>query len=98
MAKRRSALPIVVLLASLVSLSCGGVSSSGTGSGGGGGPKGSAPPAPTTLAATAGNQQISLTWTASSGATSYNVKRSTTTGGPYTQVGTAVVSSDMDTS
>ncbi len=98
MAKRCSALPIVMLLASLVSLSCGGVSSSGTGSGGGGGQKGSAPPAPTKLAAAAGNQQISLTWTASSGATSYNVKRSTTTGGPYAQLGTTTVASDIDTS
>ena len=45
------------------------------------------PAVPTALAATAGNQQISLTWTASSGATSYHVKRATTSGGPYTQVG-----------
>jgi predicted carbohydrate-binding protein with CBM5 and CBM33 domain len=44
------------------------------------------PSAPTNLAATAGNNQNSLTWTASAGATSYNVKRSTTNGGPYTNV------------
>ena len=98
MAKRGSALPIVMLLASLVSMSCGGVSSSRTDTGGSGGQKGSVPPAPTTLAATAGNQQIGLTWSASSGATSYNVKRSTTTGGPYTQIVTTTVASDMDTS
>src|SRR5262245_32672884 len=42
--------------------------------GGGGTP----PPAPTGLTATAGNAQVSLSWNASSGATSYNVKRSTT--------------------
>lgn len=42
------------------------------------------PPAPTGLSATAGNAQVSLTWVASTGATSYNVKRATVTGGPYT--------------
>jgi len=49
---------------------------SDAGSGGG-----SAPAAPTGLAATAGNAQVSLTWTASSGATSYNIYRGTTAGG-----------------
>ena len=44
------------------------------------------PPIPTGLAATAGHQEVSLSWNASSGATSYNVKRSTTSGGPYTTV------------
>ena len=52
---------------------------------GGGGP--TIPPAPTGLTATAGNGQVSLSWNASSGATSYNVKRSTTNGGPYSTVG-----------
>lgn len=42
---------------------------------------------PTNLAATAGDGQANLTWTGSSAATSYNVKRSTTSGGPYTVVG-----------
>ena len=55
------------------------------------------PAAPTALAATAGNQQISLTWTASSGATSYHVKRATVSGGPYTQVGSPAVTSYTDT-
>jgi len=42
------------------------------------------PPAmPTGLQATAGNAQVSLSWSASTGATSYNVKRSTVTGGPF---------------
>ena len=47
---------------------------------------GSPPSAPTGLTATAGNAQVSLSWTASAGATSYNVKRSTTSGGPYSTV------------
>jgi hypothetical protein len=41
----------------------------------------SAPAAPTGLTATPGNGQIALTWTAVSGATSYNVYRSTTSDG-----------------
>jgi len=46
------------------------------------------PTAPTNLTATAGNGQVSLSWSASSGATGYNVYDSTTSGGPYTKVGT----------
>lgn len=38
------------------------------------------PAAPTGLAATAGDSQVALAWTAASGATSYNVYYSTTTG------------------
>ncbi|HYT24793.1 MAG TPA: glycoside hydrolase family 44 protein [Candidatus Polarisedimenticolia bacterium] len=41
------------------------------------------PAAPTGLTASGGNGQVSLSWTASVGAASYNVKRSTTSGGPY---------------
>ncbi|RKP48994.1 hypothetical protein D7Z26_21315 [Cohnella endophytica] len=48
------------------------------------------PAAPTGLTATAGNAQVALGWTASSGATSYTVKRATTSGGPYTNVATGV--------
>jgi fibronectin type 3 domain-containing protein len=47
------------------------------------------PPVPATpkgLTAAAGNTQVSLSWTASPGATSYNVKLSTTSGGSYTTV------------
>jgi fibronectin type 3 domain-containing protein len=55
------------------------------------------PPAPTGLGATAGNAQVSLTWTDSAGATSYHVKRSTTSGGPYTQVAASTTTSDSDT-
>ena len=45
---------------------------------------GSAPSTPTGLAATAGNSQVALSWTASAGATSYNVYRGTTAGGEST--------------
>jgi fibronectin type 3 domain-containing protein len=48
-----------------------------------------APAAPTGLMATAGNAQVALNWTASSFATSYNVKRATASSGPYTVIGTA---------
>jgi O-glycosyl hydrolase/fibronectin type 3 domain-containing protein len=45
------------------------------------------PAAPTNLTATAGNAQVALSWTASSGATTYNVGRSVTSGGPFATVG-----------
>ncbi|MEO6194080.1 MAG: M14 family zinc carboxypeptidase [Thermoanaerobaculia bacterium] len=44
------------------------------------------PGAPSGLAATPGNGQISLSWTAASGATEYNVYRGTASGGPYTPI------------
>ena len=43
-----------------------------------------APPAPTGLTATAGNAQAALSWTASTGATSYSIFRGTTAGGEST--------------
>ncbi len=46
----------------------------------------SLPTAPTGLTATSGNTQLALNWTAVAGATSYNVKYGTTSGGPYTTV------------
>lgn len=52
------------------------------------------PAAPTGLSATAGDAQVALSWTASSGATSYNVKRSTTGGGPYTTVASGVTATN----
>ncbi len=44
------------------------------------------PGAPTGVTATPANAKVSLAWTASSRATSYTVKRATTSGGPYTTV------------
>ncbi len=63
--------------------------------GGGGGT--TVPAAPSGLTATAGNAQVTLNWVASSGATGYYVKRSTTTGGPYTQIATQAGTNDTDT-
>ncbi|MEN1988257.1 glycoside hydrolase family 6 protein [Paenibacillus hubeiensis] len=45
-----------------------------------------APSAPASLTATAGNGQVTLSWSASSGATSYHVKRATNASGPYATV------------
>jgi fibronectin type 3 domain-containing protein len=55
------------------------------------------PAAPAGLHATAGNAQVTLGWNASAGATSYHVKRSTTSGGPYTQVGAPTATNFSDT-
>ena len=57
-------------------------------SGGGG----SAPSAPTGLTATPGNALVNLSWTASSGATSYNIYRGTSSGNETTTVATGVTS------
>lgn len=53
------------------------------------------PAAPTNLTATAGacgSGTINLSWNASAGASSYSVHRSTTSGGPYMQVGSGITS------
>jgi hypothetical protein len=56
------------------------------------------PAAPTGLTATAASQsQINLSWSAASGATSYTVLRSTTSGGPYSSVGTSATTSFSNT-
>jgi pectate disaccharide-lyase len=57
------------------------------------------PPAtPTGLNAMAGNAQVALNWSASASATSYNIKRATVSGGPYSTVGTAANTSFTNTS
>ncbi len=55
------------------------------------------PPAPTALTATAGDTRVSLSWNASEGATSYNLKRATSSGGPYTLVSRISGTSYTDT-
>jgi fibronectin type 3 domain-containing protein len=59
---------------------------------------GVSPAAPTNLTATPGNAVVTLTWTASTGATGYNVKRATTSGGPYTQLAAPTSSGYTDSS
>lgn len=54
------------------------------------------PDAPTNLSAFASNALVALTWIASVGATSYNVKRAVVTGGPYTTVGTSSIANFND--
>ncbi len=54
--------------------------------------------APTNLLAAPGNNQVTLTWTVSAGATSYYVKRSLTNGGSYTVIGNPANGTYTDTS
>ncbi|MBP2631260.1 MAG: hypothetical protein H6Q70_1888 [Firmicutes bacterium] len=55
--------------------------------------------APTNLTATAGDSQVILSWTAVDGATSYTVKRSTTSGGTYETIASGVTDTNyVDTS
>ena len=94
---RRSGLTIVLLLAFLLS-GCAGVAGGGSNSTGNNGNGGNSVPAtPSSLQATAGNAQVSLTWSSVTGATSYHVKRSATTGGPYTQLSSPSSPSFTDT-
>lgn len=82
---------LVLLLAG-----CGG-GGGGTSSGGGNSTPPSPPTVPSGVTATAGDTQVVLSWTAVTGATSYHVKRSTTTGGPYTQAGAPTSATFTDT-
>jgi hypothetical protein len=87
---------LLVLATAVVFQGCGG-SAGSTGSGDGGN-MGDPPAAPSGLTAAAGNGQVSLLWTASRGATGYDIRRSTTNGTGYTQVGTATTTNYVDTS
>src|SRR6202021_1383582 len=89
-------LAAVFALVSLVCLaSCAGLSSSSSNKGGGDPPQ--VPSAPVGLQAVAAHAQVALSWSATAGATSYHVKRSTTSGGPYTQVSASASTSFTDT-
>lgn len=56
------------------------------------------PAAPTQLAATAGDGEVDLNWNGSAGASTYNVKRATVSGGPYTTIATGVASTSFNDS
>jgi fibronectin type 3 domain-containing protein len=79
------ALFVVTLAAASFGLT-GCVAAGGNGTSGGSGSKVTIPPTPSGVTAAPGNAQVVLTWSASSGATSYHIKRATVSGGPYTQV------------
>ncbi len=57
-----------------------------------------APFAPTNLTATATNQLVTLTWSPSATATSYNVKRATNSGGVYTTLANVAATNYPDAS
>ena len=52
------------------------------------------PAAPAGLTATAGDAQVALNWSASFGATGYNVKRSLVSGGTYTTISSGLVTTN----
>ncbi len=54
------------------------------------------PPTPTGLAANVTTGQVALTWNSSAGATSYDVGRSTTSGGPYATIASPTASPYTD--
>lgn len=54
------------------------------------------PAVPSSLLVSAGDTQLNLTWSVASGAASYNVKRSATTGGPYTTIATNVTGTSFN--
>ncbi len=54
------------------------------------------PSVPGGLTVSVSNSLVRLTWSAVPGATGYNVQRSTSSGGPYTMVGTTAVASYND--
>jgi Glycoside hydrolase family 44 len=58
----------------------------------------SVPSAPANLAAAAGNAQVSLTWSASTGATGYELKRSTNSSGPFGIIASPTAASYLDKS
>lgn len=52
--------------------------------------------APTGVTAKAGRGQVAISWSASAGATGYNVKRSGMSGGPYALIATTAATSHSD--
>jgi fibronectin type 3 domain-containing protein len=85
----------IVVPALLFMAACAGTVTSG--GSGGTGAAATVPSVPAGLVATAGNAQVSLAWNASTGATSYIVERSTSSGGPYTTLSSPTSTSFVDT-
>ena len=54
------------------------------------------PGVPANLIATAGHKSARLKWNSATNATSYNLKRGTTSGGPYTPVGSSTATNFVD--
>jgi TatA/E family protein of Tat protein translocase len=52
--------------------------------------------APTGITAKPGQGQVTLSWSASAGASTYNVKRSGTSGGPYALIASTAATSHSD--
>jgi hypothetical protein len=94
----RAPIQFSMLLIALAFAGCGGQGSSSGGSvDNPQSPAQEAPAAPTALNAAPGDGKVVLTWTASTGATGYYVKRAMASGGPYTQVGTPAGTTYTDT-
>jgi uncharacterized protein (DUF1800 family) len=56
------------------------------------------PSAPSGVTATPGNNQVALSWSASTGATGYSIGRATNSAGPYASIGESSSTSFTDTS
>src|SRR5579863_1302868 len=74
----------IAALAGLGLSGCAGAYTTGNGAGNSRGT--GTPSAPNGLQASPGNSLVNIAWSASASAAGYYVKRSTTTGGPYTQI------------
>ena len=81
----------VAALAALLLAGCGG------GSGGGGSAPVAVPPVPTALAASAADAAVTLTWAASTGATTYAIERASSAAGPFVEVGSTSALTYSDT-
>jgi fibronectin type 3 domain-containing protein len=57
-------------------------------------PNATLPLAPTGVTATAGNANVTVSWTASTGASNYTIRRGTATGGPYGTTATVTTTTD----
>jgi TatA/E family protein of Tat protein translocase len=54
------------------------------------------PPAPTGITAKSGTGQVGISWNPTGGAATYNVKRSSTSGGPYALIAATAATSYAD--